>query len=65
MAGHGVEEFGIDRYQAVYEMLRQYRVPVMMDLDIGHLPPMMPLICGSMARIVSDGTTYRVEMELR
>jgi muramoyltetrapeptide carboxypeptidase LdcA involved in peptidoglycan recycling len=46
-------------------MLRQYRVPVMMDLDIGHLPPMMPLICGSMARIVSDGTTYRVEMELR
>lgn len=63
--GMGVEEFGIDRYQAVYEMLRQYRVPVMMDLDIGHLPPMMPLICGSMARIVSDGTTYRVEMELR
>ncbi|MCI9255673.1 MAG: LD-carboxypeptidase [Lachnospiraceae bacterium] len=63
--GMDVEEFGIDRYQAVYEMLRQYRVPVMMDLDIGHLPPMMPLICGSMARIVSDGTTYRVEMELR
>ena len=63
--GMGVEEFGIDRYQAVYEMLRQYRVPVMMDLDIGHLPPMIPLICGSMARVVSDGTTYRVEMELR
>lgn len=58
------EEFGIDRYQAAYEMLRQYRVPVMMDLDIGHLPPMMPLICGSMARVVSDGATYSVEMEL-
>lgn len=59
------EEFGIDHYQAAYEMLRQYHVPVMMDLDIGHLPPMMPLICGSMARVVSDGTTYSVEMELR
>ena len=46
-------------------MLRQYRVPVMMDLDIGHLPPMMPLVCGSMARVVSDGRTYSVEMELR
>lgn len=63
--GMDSEEFGIDRYQAVYEMLRQYRVPVMMDLDIGHLPPMMPLVCGSMARIVSDGRTYSAEMELR
>lgn len=63
--GMGVNEFGIDHYQAAYEMLRSYHVPVMMDLDIGHLPPMMPLICGSMARVVSDGQQYRVEMELR
>lgn len=65
LIGMGVEEFGIDHYQAVYEMLKQYHVPVMMDLDIGHLPPMMPLICGSMARVVSDGSTYSVEMELK
>lgn len=63
--GMNGDEFGIDRYQAVYEMLRQYGVPVMMDLDIGHMSPMMPLICGSMARVVSDGMTYKVEMELR
>lgn len=63
--GMNVEEFGIDHYQATYEMLRKYNVPVMMDVDIGHLPPMMPLICGSMARIVSDGKEYRVEMELK
>lgn len=62
--GMGVEEFGIDQYQAFYEMLKKYHVPVMMDLDIGHLPPMMPLICGSMARVVSDGKRYRVEMKL-
>lgn len=63
--GMGVEEFGIDSYQAVCEMLYHYQVPVLMDLDIGHLPPSMPLICGSMANVVSDGKTYRVEMELR
>lgn len=63
--GMGVEEFGIDHYQAVCEMLYSYHVPVLMDLDIGHLPPAMPLICGSMARVVSDGKIYRVEMELR
>lgn len=63
--GMGVEEFGIDHYQAAYEMLRKYNVPVVMDVDIGHLSPMMPLISGAMARVVSDGQEYRVEMELR
>ncbi len=61
-SGMGAEEFGIDEYQAVTEMLKQYRVPVLMDVDIGHISPMMPLICGSMGRVVSDGKTYRVEM---
>lgn len=60
----GVEAFGIDQYQAVCEMLYRYHVPILMDLDIGHLPPMMPLICGSMARVVSDGDKYSVEMRL-
>ena len=63
--GMGVEEFGIDSYQAVCEMLYSYHVPVLMDLDIGHMPPAMPLICGSMAKVVSDGKTYCVEMELK
>lgn len=60
-----IEEFGIDHYQAVYEMLKDYHVPVMMDVDIGHLPPMMPLICGSIAHVTSDGRKYTVNMELR
>lgn len=63
--GMGAEEFGIDEYQAVTEMLKKYRVPILMDLDIGHVSPMMPLVCGSMARVVSDGETYRVEMSMR
>ena len=60
-----VEEFGINHYQASYEMLKKYNVPVIMDVDIGHLPPMMPLICGSMAHVTSDGKQYAVQMELR
>lgn len=63
--GMGVEEFGIDHYQAAYEMLKKYNVPVMMDVDIGHLPPMIPLICGSMAKVTSDGKIYCVEMSLK
>ncbi len=63
--GMDAEEFGIDHYQAAYEMIRKYNVPVLMDVDIGHLSPMMPLICGSMARVVSDGASYSVEMTLQ
>ncbi len=62
--GMGVEEFGIDHYQAAYEMIRKYNVPVLMDVDIGHLSPMMPLVCGSMARVLSDGVNYSVKMQL-
>lgn len=63
--GMGAEEFGIDEYQAVAETLKKYQVPILMDADIGHISPMMPLICGSMARVISDGKTYRVEMSLQ
>lgn len=45
----GQEMFGIDQYEAVTALLKEYEVPVIMDLDIGHLPPMMPVICGAMA----------------
>jgi muramoyltetrapeptide carboxypeptidase LdcA involved in peptidoglycan recycling len=63
--GMGEDEFGINRYEAAYEMLRKYNVPVIMDVDIGHLPPMMPLICGSIGYVKSDGETYSVTMELK
>ena len=38
---------GLDQYHAVYDLLARYQVPVIQDVDLGHLPPMMPLICGS------------------
>lgn len=62
---HGEELFGLDQYQAVTDLLGQYQVPVLMDLDIGHLPPMMPLICGSYARVDYEEQKLQIEMELR
>lgn len=51
----GEEMFGIDHYRAVTDLLEEYRVPIIMDLDIGHLSPMMPLVCGGDARISVSG----------
>lgn len=52
----GEEAFGMDQYEAVVSMLRQYEVPIVMDVDIGHLPPMLPIISGGKASVtVADG----------
>ena len=56
---------GLDQYHAVVDLLQEYHVPIVMDVDIGHLPPQMPLICGSMATATVKGNHLTVEMELR
>lgn len=48
---HGEELFGLDQYEAVMGILGKYQVPVLMDLDIGHIPPMMPIVNGAYARV--------------
>ena len=61
----GMEEMmGLDEYKAVCDVVSKYRVPVFMDLDIGHMPPMMPLISGSMAKVTVKNGKYEVAMRL-
>ena len=61
----GQDIMGLDQYSAVTEVLKDYEVPILMDLDIGHLPPMMPLLTGSMADVSLKGQQLSVKMELR
>ena len=57
--------FGVDRHDAVTSVLGDLGVPIIMDLDIGHLPPMMPLICGSYAKASCKGRAFSIDMELK
>lgn len=57
----GQEMFGIDQYRAVTDLLAEYKVPVIMDLDIGHLSPMMPLVCGGTAKVTVKGQNFELE----
>lgn len=61
---HGQEMMGLDAYQAVLEIAAHKHVPVIMDLDIGHLPPMMPLIVGSKAEVHLKGNQVTIDMQL-
>lgn len=57
---YGQEMFGIDHYRAVTDLLAEYDVPVLMDLDIGHFAPMMPLVCGGSADIAATGKGVQI-----
>lgn len=61
----GQEMMGLNQYSAVLGILKKYHVPVIMDVDLGHLPPMMPLITGSVANISASAKKMQVEMTLK
>ena len=59
------ELMGMDRINAVTGILGVLGVPIVMDLDIGHLPPQMPLISGAFAEADVLGNAIEVRMFLR
>ena len=59
---NGESMMGLDACVAVLEVAGRKNVPVVMDVDLGHLPPMMPLVVGSMADVAVKGNDIRIEM---
>ena len=62
---YGQEIMGLDQYRAVTELLAEYHAPVIMDMDIGHLAPMMPVICGCCGRVSVCGNDVKIVYEKR
>lgn len=62
---HGQVLMGLDQYHAVLDVIQKYNVPVIMDADIGHIAPMMPLICGSYASITASDNNLVADMKLK
>ncbi len=60
---NGEPMMGLDAYQAVLAVAAKYQAPVIMDLDIGHVSPSMPLVVGSMATVTLQGNHVKVRME--
>lgn len=59
---NGETMMNLDAYDAVLEVAGRKGVPVVMDIDLGHLPPMMPIVVGSMADVTVEGNDIRIEM---
>lgn len=61
----GQEMMGLDTYNAVLEVAGRKGVPVIMDVDLGHLAPMMPVVVGSVANVSVKGNDISIEMMMK
>lgn len=62
---NGEPIINLDAYTAVLEFAGRKGVPVIMDVDLGHRPPMMPLVVGSVAEVTVKGDDIQVAMEYK
>jgi len=61
---NGEEMFGLDHIRAFAEPLAELGVPVVIDTDIGHVSPMMPVISGAVGEYTAEGQEQRLVMKL-
>ena len=56
-----MEEFGLNRINAI-DVLKDLNVPILIDVDLGHIPPTMPLICGAVGVVDYKNSDLKIEM---
>lgn len=54
------EFMGVDRFNAVTDILAPIGVPIIMDADVGHVNPMLPLIMGAQTEVSAVGNRLLV-----
>ena len=55
------EMFGYSCMDAVHSILDKYSVPILFDVDLGHLPPMIPIVIGSVCKIKAFDNKFELE----
>ena len=59
------DTFGdFDHYDAILGILGKYNVPIIMDVDIGHQFPQMPVISGACANVTAKDNTLTLDFVL-
>ncbi len=55
--GHSI--MGVDQYKAITDLLGDLKVPIVMDADVGHISPTIPLLMGSDTKVqVKKGNIF-------
>lgn len=64
---HGLEmeAFDVDQKRAIKDALSDLNIPIIYNMDFGHVPPMYPIICGSYAKIINNEQESTIEYFLK
>ena len=54
---------GVDRFNAVTDILGELGKPMLLDIDLGHVPPALPIITGASAKVVYKNENIYIHYE--
>ena len=47
------------------DILGDMKLPMVFDVDIGHLPPMIPVIAGAIGKVTAENNSFSIKYELK
>ena len=62
---NGEPMMNLDARDAILKVAGSKKLPVIMDVDLGHCPPMMPLVVGSLAEVAYEGERLAIRMQYK
>lgn len=62
---NGADNPKMTQEQAVLDALGRLGLPIVLDVEIGHVPPHLPLVNGALATVTIDGEQRQIVQELR
>ena len=60
---NGQEMMGLNHFGAVMPYIEKLGVPGVIDVDLGHVSPAMPVVWGSIGHVSVSGNELELEME--
>lgn len=60
---YGLVEMGLDQYEAMLVTAKKLGVPMIMDADVGHRPPAMPIVLGAYADAQFENGKLEIAMK--
>ncbi len=62
---YGSDVMGLDQNTAVTGLLGEFGVPIILDVDLGHLPPRLPFLSGAFSTVEIKDEKFYIAYELK
>ena len=62
LAAFGSKMMGANHFNAVTDIVGELGVPIIMDADIGHIDPAMPIVMGAEAKVSAKGNDIKISL---